>query len=127
MEARILLSGKQTVYGARINSLGGEVRESNQRLLVTTADAFASSYSSQDVFVVALTPGSLLVVLSGFMTIVATVESCIGIRWSVGGDDADSNRVAATLTTVLLQFLEMRRETPGLSKFEEFLASASGA
>ena len=73
-------------------------------------------------FKVTHTDVDLLVVPSGYLTIVAANTSR-WIRWSIAGDEADRVRTETGLQSMLDSFPEVRQPASGYQQFRDFLAA----
>ncbi len=119
----MLLTGKCVIAGIPLDSVPGEdIKEKRKTLFQSTIDGLRALLDSGG-FLVQLTDDGALVIPTGYVTITATTETAIGLRWSISGDERDADRAAHALGMLLDVHPEMRNPSLGHAQLHEWLTS----
>ena len=71
-------------------------------------------------FVHNLTKGRCVLLPTGFLYVIAADNECVGLRWSVSSDVADTNRARRHLSELIEDFQEMQNPSVGYGQYLEF-------
>jgi hypothetical protein len=123
MEARMLFDGQETIIGLPYERLpGATLKEKRAMLFSAPMDVLASHISGFGGFAIAHDNTQIVVVPTGFV-IITISTGCIGLRWSMSSDDADTNRVKLGLDKLITSFPEMGNASTGHSQWLAWLSS----
>jgi hypothetical protein len=107
MEARAIFEGTCLVAGVPYEAAPGQTMKEKQRSLATMGyDRLKTLIVESHGFAVTHDSTKLLVIPSGYLLLMASA-GCVGVRWSMSGDEADTLRVKYCLTNQLASFPEV--------------------
>lgn len=123
MEARMVLHGSEYVAGIPYVAVdGATLKEKRKALLTMPTDTLRNLIQNSGGFAFLHDSTKLAVLPTGMIMIYAS-SGCTGIRWSLAGDEADTNRVQLHLKHVIEAFPEMATPSTGYSQWQAWLAS----
>ena len=118
------MHGKMVVAGIPYDGVPGEdAKEKRQFLVRNTIDGLRELIQTAGGFLMQLSDVGAIQIPSGFLVIMGATEECIGLRWSLAGDDQDKDRAAHVLGNFLASFPELRNPSHGLYQLHEWLTS----
>ena len=122
MEARLLFEGSEIVLGIPQEKIpGSNIKEKRKHLFSATIDTL-SALLAQGGFMHMHDSSKLLVLPTGFLFVFVSTGAC-GLRWALSSDDADTERVKAQLSALMLAFPEMKNPSTGHAQLLDWLVS----
>jgi len=124
MNARVVLSGSQVLFGMKTQEIdGADLREKKNFMVQIGAELIAQRIAEKRAFIITAEPGVLVMLPSDILYTVATLESTVGLRWCVAGDDPECERVALSLESAMECFPELKQPARGYLQYLGFLRS----
>ena len=120
----MLLKGKMIIAGFPLDRIPGDDSRAKRSYLLSCGAEQCKQLVTVDGFCATLTPGKILMVPSGFMMSQTCTADCEGIRWGVGSDSADNERVRHALDLLLTAYPGLARPDKGMAPFLAYLGSS---
>lgn len=123
MEARAIFEGTCLVAGVPYEAAPGQnMKEKRHSLAAMGYDRLKLLIGESHGFAVTHDSTKLLVIPSGYVLLMASA-GCVGARWSMSADEADTLRVKHCLGNVLASYPEMTNASTGYSQWLGWLNS----
>ena len=124
MEGRLILEGKETIFGIAVESVPGESLR-DKRSWLNIADQMQLQELTTKGWCVQHTSSHLAVLPSGFFHILLAEENTICLRWSISSDEADNKRVEHLLLQLVSDYKELGDPSKGYKGLIMYLQADS--
>ena len=122
MQNRWLFKGRELLIGLPlVQNPPVTIKELRKRMMTMTVDAMKQAILEFGGYAIDHGPEDLVVLPSGFLTLVVATEDCMGLYWSCSSDENDTTRVVQTLTMLISEFPECANPSTGNLQFKEWL------
>ena len=121
-EARVYLEGSEIIAGVRYDLVPG-VTYSDKRngLYHMTVDNFSALLESTAGFIQTVSAHQCVLIPSGFIIVVATVEPTAYASWGVSSDEQGSSRTKVMINNMLTSYAELKGPSHCLTQFLRWL------
>ena len=122
MQNRLLFKGRELLIGLPlVQNPPCTIKDLRKRMMMMTVDAMKQAVVELGGYAIDHGPEDIVVLPSGYLTLVVAVEDCMGLYWSCSSDENDTTRVVQTLTMLVNEFPECANPSTGNLQFKEWL------
>ena len=122
-EVRCVLSGSYVACGIPYETVPGSTLKEKRKHMFAAQYGELKEMVANGGWMCKVGENEAIVIPSGFLVVQIALETTIGIRWGVSGDDEDCERVKFALNQLMDSFPELRNASAGNSPFLEFLTN----